>query len=34
MLAYVDLEERVPKGHPLRTINTVEDEALRPNRPL
>ena len=34
MLADVDLEERVPKDHPLRTIKTVEDEALRPNRPL
>ena len=28
MLAFVDLEERVPKDHPLRTIKTVADEAL------
>ena len=28
MLAYVNLEERVPKDHPLRTIKTVADEAL------
>ena len=28
MLAFVDLEERVPKGHPLRTIKTIADEAL------
>ena len=26
MLAYVNLEERVPKDHPLRTIKTVADE--------
>ena len=28
MLAYVNLEERVPKDHPLRTIKAVADEAL------
>ncbi len=28
MLAFVDLEERVPKDHPLRTIKAVTDEAL------
>ena len=28
MLALVDLEERVPKDHPLRTIKAVADEAL------
>ena len=28
ILAFVDLEERVPKDHPLRTIKTVADEAL------
>ena len=28
MLAYVNLEERVPKDHPLRTIKVVADEAL------
>ena len=28
MLAYVNLEERVPKDHALRTIKTVADEAL------
>ena len=28
MLAYVNLEERVPKDHPLRAIKTVADEAL------
>ena len=25
MLALVDLEERVPKNHPLRTMKTVAD---------
>ena len=29
MLAYVNLEERVPKDHPLRAIKTVADEALK-----
>ena len=29
MLAVVNLEERVPKDHPLRTIKTVADEALK-----
>ena len=28
MLAFVDLEERVPENHPLRTIKAVADEAL------
>ena len=28
MLAYVDLEERVPKDHPIPTIKAVADEAL------
>ena len=28
MLAFVDLEERVPKGDPIRTIKVVADEAL------
>ena len=28
MLAFVDVEERVPKDHPLRTIKGVTDEAL------
>ena len=28
MLAVVNLEERVPKDHPLRTIKAVADEAL------
>ena len=28
MLAFVDLEERVPHDHPLRTIKAVADEAL------
>ena len=29
MLAFVDMEERVPKDHPLRTIKAVADEALK-----
>ncbi len=28
MLAFVDLEERIPRDHPLRTIKVVADEAL------
>ena len=28
MLAFVDLEERVPKDDPIRTIKTIADEAL------
>ena len=28
MLAFVELEERVPKNHPLHTIKAVADEAL------
>ena len=28
MLAFVDLEERVPAAHPLRTIKALADEAL------
>ena len=29
MLAFVDIEGRVPKDHPLRTIKAVADEALQ-----
>ena len=28
MLAFVDLEERVPPNHPLRTIKSLADQAL------
>jgi hypothetical protein len=28
MLAFIDLQERVPKAHPLRTIKRLADEAL------
>ena len=28
MLAFVDLEERVPADHPLRAIKALADEAL------
>ncbi len=28
MLAFVDLEDRVPKDHPLPTIKAVADDAL------
>src|SRR6185503_20605411 len=28
MLAFIDVEERVPAGHPLRTIKRLADEAL------
>ena len=28
MLAFVDLEERMPADHPLRTIKALADEAL------
>ena len=28
MLAFIDLEERVPSAHPLRTIKRLADEAL------
>ena len=28
MLTFVDLEERVPKDHPIRTIKIIADEAL------
>ena len=28
MLAFVDMEERVPKDHPIRSIKAVADEAL------
>ena len=27
MLAFVDMEERVPKDHPIRSIKAVADEA-------
>ena len=33
MLAYVNLEERVPKDHPLHTIKAVADEALNVSLP-
>ena len=29
MMAFVDMEGRVPKDHPLRTIKTVADAALK-----
>ena len=28
MLAFVDLEERVPQDHPIRTIKIIADDAL------
>ena len=28
MLAFVDLEERVPQDHPIRTIKIIVDDAL------
>ena len=28
MLTFVDLEERVPQDHPIRTIKIIADEAL------
>jgi transposase len=28
MLAFIDLEERVPADHPLRTIKRLADQAL------
>jgi hypothetical protein len=28
MLAFIDLEERVPTGHVLRTVKRLADEAL------
>lgn len=28
MLAFVDLEERISQGHPIRTIKIIADEAL------
>jgi len=28
MFSYVDLEQRIPKGHPLRRIRSMVDEAL------
>ena len=28
MLAFIDLEERIPTPHPLRTINRLADKAL------
>ena len=33
MLAFVDLEERVPADHPLRAIKALADEALAGCRP-
>ena len=29
MFSYVNLESRVPRNHPLRTIKTLVDSALR-----
>jgi transposase/IS5 family transposase len=34
MLAFVDLEERVPRGHPLRTIKRFADRALQDLSPV
>jgi transposase len=34
MLAFVDIEGRVPPNHPLRTIKAVADEALAELSPL
>ena len=34
MLAFIDLEERVPTGHPLRTIKRLADEALKELSPM
>ncbi len=28
MLAFVDLDERIPQDHPIRTIKIIADEAL------
>jgi hypothetical protein len=33
MPAFIDLEERVPAGHPVRTIKRLADEALLGLRP-
>ena len=34
MLAFVDLERRVPVGHPIRTIKRLADAALAKLSPL
>ena len=34
MLAFIDLETRVPLDHPLRTIKSLADEALADLSPL
>ena len=34
MLAFVDLETRIPLDHPLRTIKSLADEALADLSPL
>ena len=34
MLAFVDIESRIPLGHPLRTIRSIADEALTELSPL
>ena len=34
MLAFIDLEERVPATHPLRTIKQLADEALADLSPV
>ena len=34
MLAFVDLEERVPPNHPLRTIKRLADRALAELSPV
>ena len=34
MLAFIDLEERVPTAHPLRTIKRLADEALADLSPM
>lgn len=34
ILAFIDLEERVPTAHPLRTVKRLADEALAELSPL
>ena len=34
MLAFIDLEERVPRDHPLRTIKRIADAALADLSPV
>ena len=33
MFSYVDLESRIPKGHPIRKIRRIVDEALSQREP-